>query len=159
MNKILYLGLLLLFSSCFSKLKKKENFPSFNILLLDSVTLFNTQNIPEGRPFIIVFFSPDCEHCQKETADLLENMNLLRKVNFYFITIESMDRMKVFYYYYKLYRYPNITLGRDYTYFFPSHFSGVVPPYSVIYDQYKRLRAVFKGETMTSQFAAIINKL
>ena len=138
---------------------QKSEIPSFNILLIDSTSIFNTKDIPIGKASILIFFSPDCEHCQQETSDILRKMDSLKSVQFYFVSIDAMDRMRVFNEYYKINKYPNITIGRDYTYFFPGYFKDVSPPYSVVYDKYKRMRAVFKGASTATQLIALINNM
>src|SRR5579864_2134147 len=114
--------------------RQEPHLPFFNLLLSDSITRLNTAMIPEGKPTILLYFSPDCEHCQHETESLLHSMDSLKKIHFYFITTDSFDRMRVFYQHYKIHNYPNITIGRDYRFFFPNHFGSPVPPYLVIYD-------------------------
>lgn len=157
MKKIVYLLSLIFLGGCFAK--PKPAIPAFNLMMLDSLTIFNTQKIPEGKPTMLVWFSPDCEHCQKETGDLLKKMDSLKSVNFYFITIEPIDRMRLFNDYFKIYKYPNITLGRDYTFSFPKHYKNMGVPYSMIFDQDKVLRAVFKGEAPADKVVQIINTL
>ena len=159
MKKLWYLSPLLLLAIYFFSFRAKPNMPSFKLLLLDSVTVFDTKDIPGGKPSILIFFSPDCEHCQAETASILKNMDSLKNVNFYFITTDSIHQMKVFNGYYNLPRFSNITVGRDINYSFSSKFSGAVPPFSVLYDRHKMLRFLFNGETTASQFLGAIRKL
>jgi len=136
--------------------KTGQQLPAFDLLLVDSVTKFNTASIPEGNPIILLYFSPECEHCQKETEGLLKKMDSLRQVRFYFITNDPVDQLKLFNYAYKLYKYSNITLGRDYKFSFPAHFKNAAPPTMVIYDGNKMLVTIFKGEIVTSQLISLI---
>lgn len=133
--------------------------PSFNLLLSDSVSTLNTKDIPDGRTSVLVFFSPDCEHCQEETADIISKIDSLKNVGLYFITIDPMDRLRVFNGYYKMKKYPNITTAQDYTYAMLKHYSGITPPSSIIYDKHKRLRAVFKGQASARQLIDFIQKM
>lgn len=155
---LLYLGIIMSSLSCHSGTDLPV-LPSFNLLLSDSATIFNTQSIPEGKPSILLFFSPDCDHCQSETAGIIKNMDSLRDVNFYFLTIDPIERLKVFNEYYDLSKYTNIKTGRDYKYYFPAHFKGASPPYLVIYDAYKRQRAIFSGQTDTWKIIAFLNQM
>ncbi len=160
MKKAKFITLLVLIVlSCLISCRPKPDMPSFNLLLSDSVSTLNTNNIPTGKTSILVLFSPDCEHCQKETSDILLKMDSLKEVSFYFITIDPMDRMRVFNAYYHLKKYPNITVAQDYSYSTLKYFTGVAPPSSFIYDKYKRLRGVFKGATSASQLIDFINKM
>lgn len=137
----------------------KPDMPDFKLLLLDSTTIIHTRDIPAGNPSILIFFSPFCEHCQEETTDLLKRIEAFSSVNIYFITIEPIHDMRVFNGYYKLFRYPNITVARDYTFFLPGHIKKIAPPYSLIYDRYKRLRAAFTGEVTTTELIKIISSI
>jgi thiol-disulfide isomerase/thioredoxin len=155
MKKIFMISLVLLSMGCGTR-KGGEPLPAFDLLLVDSVTKLNTSDIPGGKPIALLYFSPNCEHCQKETRGIIKYMDSLRQVRFYFITNDPFDSLKLFNDVYRLYRYPNITLGRDFKYFFPKYFKDVSPPYMAIYDEDKRLRAIFKGERETSQIIAYI---
>lgn len=137
----------------------KSNMPELNLLLLDSSTVFNTKDIPAGKPSLLIFFSPDCEHCQTETFDLLKNIDSLKEINFYFITTDPFQRMEVFNRYFQLQKYANITLGRDYKYSFVSNFKQAIPPYTVLYDKYKYARVVISGQVLASQIISYINQL
>src|ERR1051325_1371806 len=57
--------------------------PAFNILMLDSATVFNTYNVKEGRPTVLFFFSPDCEHCEMITDSLTKYMGYMHNADFY----------------------------------------------------------------------------
>jgi thiol-disulfide isomerase/thioredoxin len=127
--------------------------PSFSMLLPDSVTRFATTDIPTGQPFIVFGFSPTCTHCQAETVDIIKHMNKLKDVKIYYITAEKFYDMKMFYRYYKLAQYPNITMGRDDKYIFFKTFKVWQIPYAAIFDSHKRLKEVFAGQTTAIQLA------
>ena len=158
-KNLLLAATLILFSACHLIGKGKNDIPPVDILLEDSTTHFNIANAPEGRPIILLYFSPDCEHCQKEIHGLLHHMDSLKKVQFYYITSDDFDEMKLFGQYYHLGKYRNITMGRDITYSFPGHFKAVAPPYLVVYDQNKRFRAALSGEVTASRVIGIVNDL
>jgi hypothetical protein len=86
-------------------------------------------------------------------------MGSLKNVRFYFVAIDPLVRLKVFNTYYKIYQYPNITLGWDYALSFPGHFKGAAPPYLVLYDRYKRISAVIKGEVDINWLISYVNKI
>ncbi len=155
-NCLFSIGILLLFASCMSGGPK---LPSFDLLLIDSTTVLNTKDIPGGKPIILVYYSPDCEHCQQETEDILKKMDSLKRVQFYFITTDPFDRMKVFKQYYKLDKYNNITLGRDYKSFFPRYYKVLAPPFSNVYNRHKRLVGTFAGQATAGDFIRLLDKI
>ncbi|PSL48205.1 AhpC/TSA family protein [Chitinophaga niastensis] len=157
MKKVLFCALIFCVTIC--ACNKKSDIPVFNLLLLDSTTKLSTSKIPDGKPVMIMFISPDCEHCEEQTTDLLKNMDSLKSVQFYFVSIDPIDRLKAFNKDHKLADYPNITLGRDYTFSFPKYFEVNTAPFSALYDKHKQLKLVIKGGFKVSQIMAEVNKL
>ena len=129
--------------------QKYPTLPAFNILMMDSVTIFNTYNIPEGKPIAIFFFSPDCAHCQRTTKRLLDSMESLKDIQFYMITaVHNFTYIRNFYKLYHLGDYKNIQLmGRDYEFFFGSFYGIRYVPDIALYDEHKKLIKLIQGET------------
>jgi hypothetical protein len=131
--------------------------PSVELLLLDSLTHVNTGDVKEGKPVALLYFSPDCEHCQNETRSILDHMDSLREVKFYFITNDSLDKLRIFRSIFRLDKYSNITLGWDNQFLFPRQFKGAYPPYLALYDRQLKQVGVFNGEVEASKIIALIN--
>jgi thiol-disulfide isomerase/thioredoxin len=127
--------------------------PSFDLLLADSVTNFNTADIPTGQPFIVIGFSPWCTHCQAETRDIIQHIQQLKNTRIYYVTPYPFDQMKIFYRAFKLEQYPNITMGRDGKNIFFSYFKARGVPYTAIFDAKRRLRQVFTNQADADKLA------
>jgi cytochrome oxidase Cu insertion factor (SCO1/SenC/PrrC family) len=158
MKKILLIAIVC-FVSCKVKDKEEGDIPNFNIQLLDSTTLFNTNKIPNGQPIAFIFFSPDCDHCEEQTKNLIKNIDSLKSVRFYFVSIDPFDRIKAYDNHYKLGNYPNIVLGRDYKNFFSKYFEINTSPVTVLFDKHKKLDIIFKGEVTASMIIKEINSI
>ena|SRR5258706_10578354 len=130
--------------------------PSFNVLLLDSNSILNSKQIPSGNPIVFIYFNTDCSHCQEETKTLLQHIDSLKNVQFYFLTGMSLDELKHYNDLYHLNNYKNIVVGKDYEFSFAKVFKPQTVPYMAIYNSEKHLVRIFKGETeMNSIFEAI----
>jgi len=140
--------------------QKYPALPAFNIMLLDSATIFNTYNIPEGKPVVILFFDPDCKHCKVEIRLLLAGMDSLKDVRFYFITsVHDFGKIRKFYGEYELKEYKNIeVVGRDYEYFFITYYGVKFVPDLVIYDEHKNLVKFFDGHVSVSDLYKLTHK-
>lgn len=121
--------------------KKYPTLPAFKILEMDSTTIFNTYNIPKGKPTVLMLFSPDCDHCQHLTEKLTKGMDSLKDIQFYMVTpVSSMTELREFYNKNHLADYKNIAVvGRDYQFFFFSFYGARFVPYLAIYDKHKKL--------------------
>lgn len=120
--------------------------PTFDLRLSDSTTIFNTKNIPGGKPTIMIHFDADCHDCQVETDSLLKNIYALRGVQIYMFTIGEFRQVRIFRKYYKLDSFPNIIIGQDENRAFAHHFGSPVTPFTAIYDKNKKLVGAYKGK-------------
>ena len=132
---------------------KYPTLPAFNIMLRDSATIFNTFNIPEGRPTVIIFFDPDCKHCKMEIRRLLDGMDSLKDIRFYLTTsVHDFKKIRDFYDDYHLGDYKNIeAVGRDYEYFFITYYDVKFVPDLVLYDSHKNLVKFFEGHVTVDE--------
>jgi thiol-disulfide isomerase/thioredoxin len=133
--------------------QKYPQLPAFNIRLMDSVTVFNTYNIPGGKPIAIVFFDPGCKHCKHSIGGLLQNMDSVKNVQFYFITpVHDLKALRDFYATYHMADYKNIqVVGRDYEFFFFSYYGSKSVPDVALYDGKKKLVKLIEGEFTASE--------
>jgi thiol-disulfide isomerase/thioredoxin len=130
--------------------------PSFNLLLVDSLTNLNTRDIPTGQPVIVIGFSPWCKHCQAETREILQHIEQFNNTRIYYVTSDPFDQMKIFYQYFGLAKYPNITLGRDTQAFFLPYFKTRGVPFTAIFDSKKRLKQVFSNGVTSNKLTQSI---
>jgi thiol-disulfide isomerase/thioredoxin len=133
--------------------------PAFNLLLQDSVTEFNTYNIKEGRPTVLFFFSPDCEHCQITTKALMSKMDSMKGADFYMFSFMPLSMLRTFAKEYHLDDYPNILVAKDNEFFFPSFYKAQTVPYLVVYDRHKKLVKLWNGTVKVPELIKVLNSL
>ena len=133
--------------------QKYPTLPAFNILQMDSVAIFNTYNIPEGKPTAIMLFSPDCQHCKRTIKALEAGMDSIKNIQFYLVTeAHDMADIREFYKEHHLAGYKNIQMvGRDYEFFFLSFYGVKFVPDIALYDEHKKLVTLIEGETTASK--------
>ena len=89
--------------------------PPFEILQVDSATTFSKSDLKKNQQLLLMYFSPDCEHCQHQTEDLLRDIQSFKKIQIVMATYQPFESMKEFYQKYSLSQY-NIHVGRDSNY-------------------------------------------
>jgi hypothetical protein len=141
----------IIFSAARAPARMKTGFegrllPAFTILLPDSSTFLNTVDIPSGKPFIMVGFSPWCIHCQHEMGDIVRHIRQFGDTTIYFVTSFPYPDMKKFYTAFHLERYPNIIVGVDQKSAFLRYYRAREIPYTAIFDSKKRLKEVLPGQ-------------
>jgi len=151
MKKIFYLILLTSLLACGNRRREipvanNSNLPSFNLLLMDSITNFNTGNIAAGKPTILMYVSPECEHCLELTKDLIKNINSLKGIQIYLFSPLPFHEVKQYYDDFQLGDYKNITVGNDYQAAFYKIYNATSFPCTAIFDKEKKLVRFYTGE-------------
>ena len=151
MKHFLILTLLSFLAACHFGRDKDDlsgisSLPSFNIQLLDSTTLFNSRQISTGSPIVVVYFRPDCPHCQQETKDFIAHMNALKDFKIYLLTGAELNEIREFVRNFHLEHYQNVTVGKDHNHSFKSIFKPSSIPYLAIYDKDKQLIRIYDQE-------------
>jgi thiol-disulfide isomerase/thioredoxin len=82
--------------------------PAFSASMTDSTKVFFKDL--KGKVFLI-FFNPDCDHCQREAEMLSKNKSMLTGYEVYFVTPDKMEAIAKFAEDYDLLE-PNIHFGR-----------------------------------------------
>jgi hypothetical protein len=127
--------------------KKYPTLPAFNILEMDSTTIFNTFNIPKGHYVALMAFDPDCHHCKDFTRKLTAEMDSLKNINFYLCTpVHDISAIKKFYDDFHLGDFKNIkVVGRDYEFFYHDFYKVKFVPDIALYDKDKNLIKLFEA--------------
>lgn len=137
--------------------KKFPIFPPVKLLLPDK-TSFTKNDLPEKKPVMLIVFSPMCEHCQKETEELIKNIDKFSKSEIVMATMMPFDSMMTFREKYKLYQYENIIVGQDTQFFLPTFFMINNLPFLAFYDKKGRLISYFEGTMPIEKAAAELQK-
>jgi thioredoxin-related protein len=88
---------------------EKNDRPVMQVTLVDGKQI---EMSTREENMILIFFQPDCDHCQHEAEDIEKRMNEFKDYNLYFISSHPMDIIQQFAVDYKLVKYPNLYLGQ-----------------------------------------------
>lgn len=115
--------------------KRFPTVPPLKLLLPDSSTIFTDKHLKKNTPLFFMLFSPDCEHCQKETEELIDKIDSFRNIEIVMATFKPVHEMKVFYDNYQLNRFPNITVGHDIQNILATYYRISYTPFLAFYDK------------------------
>jgi hypothetical protein len=132
--------------------------PAFDLVLPDSVTHFNSGDIPTGKPFIVVDFSPYCPHCRGDITVITKNIGKFQHTHIYLVTSFSIPELRDFYEKFQLQKYPGITVGMDKKDSFLSFFDVHMIPFTAIYDDKKRLSRAITGRADMATLSRCLNE-
>ena len=135
-----------------------EPIPKFNILSSDSSTVLNTADIPKGAPIVLMYFSPNCPYSQAEMNNIINDISVLKNIQFCIFTTWPFRQFKGFYAYFKLNKYSNIIAGEDFKHFFEDHFKPKGVPYTMVYNKDRILSKAFLGTMPSAQIEEVVAK-
>ncbi|MBN9349381.1 MAG: redoxin domain-containing protein [Chitinophagaceae bacterium] len=119
--------------------------PTFTVYKAPDSTVFHRTNLQRNKPTIFMVFSPECSHCQHETSEIIKNIDKFKNAQILMVTYLPYNEMLQFYKDYKLYRYRNITVARDASFFFPQFFRVRNFPSFYVYDKKGNFKKFFEG--------------
>ncbi|NCD69189.1 TlpA family protein disulfide reductase [Mucilaginibacter agri] len=139
--------------------KNIENLPMYHILNTDSVNV-TTAKLKKDKPVMIIYFSPDCSHCQHLMYELKPKLKELSNVQIVMISFVQYRMIKDFYKSFGLSAYPNITVGTEgYTYEMQQHFEIKTTPYIAIFDKHGKLYKAYEKAPAVDELIATAKKV
>lgn len=128
-------------------------------LLTSDKKLYNIDFIENKYEYmLIVYFHPECDFCNIEINNLLENKNNLQMLKILFITYASMEEIKQFILMNPICKSENITIVSDVKGEFANAYNIKSPPTNFIYDKNKKLIKVHKGMMSFEQLKKYLNQ-
>ncbi len=163
MKRILFfLSLLMISAGCTqaqtTALARAEHIPPYRILTTDSVWVTPAQ-IKKNKPVMLVYFSPDCGHCQRLMYEMKPKMKQFGDIQIVLITFTQYRSIKDFYKGFGLSAYPNIIVGTEgYTYKVQQYYEIKTTPFVAIYSRKGKLVKIFDKQPNVDDLLASVKK-
>lgn len=148
--KLYFLAIASVIFSCgvfFSSKAKSQSIPSFTMKLSNGKT-FSSKDLSKQRPAIIIYFDPDCDHCQLLTNNLLKKINEFKKSQIVMVTFKPLNEVAGFEKTYQTGRYANIKVGTEQPIFFFRtlyHLENV--PFTILFNKQGKQIISYKKDT------------
>ncbi len=134
--------------------------PPYRILTTDS-TWITPANLKHQKT-LLIYFSPDCPHCQHLTMEMRERMKKLSNTQILMITWSNnydIRAIKNFVRDYNLKKYPNIVIGTEgYSYLVQKYFKIQTTPYVAVYNSDKKLVKAYSKAPEINEVIAAVSK-
>ncbi|MEP6683681.1 MAG: thioredoxin domain-containing protein, partial [Parafilimonas sp.] len=114
--------------------KDSLHIPNFTVLKIDSVYA-NDRMIPKDKPVIIIYFSPECGHCQITADEFSKRMAEMKDFYFVWVSYYPLPEIKEFAKKFNLQQFTNIIIGRDENYTIPSYYRVKFTPFMAVYNK------------------------
>jgi thiol-disulfide isomerase/thioredoxin len=129
---ILVFLMLIINSKTFSQSGKV---PPFRMIQANG-KIFKAENLPIGKPIVIIYFSPDCEDCQRLTKELLARINDFKGVSFAMVTYQPVENVSKYVTKNSLGKYDNIYVGTEGSSLFVKNYYNIMHfPFVALYNK------------------------
>jgi thiol-disulfide isomerase/thioredoxin len=125
--------------------KNIQHLPAFKIYRATDSTLFTSDQLKKSQPVVLMFFSPDCDHCQKETKELMAYKEELKNLQIVMASPAAFKDINAFYKDYNIASMTNIIMGQDANYVLGMKYQIRTYPSIFVYDSSGILAKAFVG--------------
>lgn len=117
-------------------------------------------DLEKDKAVMIIYFAPDCPHCQKLIKDMKPSMAKFKNIQVVMITFTDIRMVKTFENDYGLKAYPNFILGTEgYTYTVQRFYQLKHTPFVAIYGKNGQLVQSFEKQPEASDLLTAIKKI
>ncbi len=133
--------------------------PQFRMMLTNG-SYFTTKDIQKNKPFVLIYFAPDCGHCTVLMDQLFKKIHQLDKATVVMVTFKSPGELAGFEKKYQTGKYPNIKVGTEgISYVLRNYYRLNKTPFTAVYNKRGLLAYSYKEETPVNEMLARLNKL
>lgn len=137
---------------------KGQQMPAFTILQSNGKTL-NTAKLPHTKPAVLIYFSPDCDHCTKLLTAMFGKMKDFNRATILLVSFKPMNEIIDFEKKYKTAVYKNVIVGLEQPlYFLQRLYQLQSTPYTALFDRNGKLVVDYKTETPLNDLIAQLKK-
>lgn len=143
----------------FNTVAHAQKMPAFSILQSNGKTL-NTAKLSKTNPVILIYFSPDCEHCTTLLNSMFKQITQFKKATILLVSFRPMDEISAFEKTYKTGEYKNIIAGIEQPVFFLKNLYQLQStPFTALFDKNGNLVYSYKKETQVNDLIMRLKKM
>ncbi len=140
----------------FSRAVSSQSLPPFKMYRSDK-TIFNAAELTKTKPAILIYFDPDCEHCQKLMKELFQKIDAFKSAEIIMVTFKPIEEVAAFEKQNNTQKHSNIVVGTEGRGFYLRNYYGLVKmPFTALYDKKGNLKYSYRQETFVDD---LINRL
>jgi thiol-disulfide isomerase/thioredoxin len=159
MKKLIFILTLLIGAGCSNAQPPPPPVIAPYKILTTKDTYVTPANLQKNKPVMLIYFAPDCSHCQKLITDMKPVMKSFKDIQVVMITFSDIRMVKSFQSDYGLTAWPNFILGTEgYTYTVQRYYQLKHTPYIAIYDHKGKLVQAYEKVPEIKDLVATVKK-
>jgi thiol-disulfide isomerase/thioredoxin len=125
----------------------EDHIPPFKMLMSDG-KFFSSNDVQKNKPVVLIYFAPDCEHCQVLMNEFFKNIDAFKTTQIILVTFKPLQELSAFERLYKTYKYDNIKVGTEGNTFFLRKVLKIDnTPFTALYNKDGKLIYSYRKET------------
>ncbi len=135
-----------------------QSLPSFTMQLTNGKTI-DSKDMLSRKPLLLVYFSPDCEHCQKLIREMLSKIDMFKRTNILLVTFFPLKDAINFERDYNIKSYANISVAKEtQPLYLRKYYNLQHTPFTALFNAKGALEISYKDETPIDDLLKHINK-
>ena len=140
-------GSMLAAACCFSQVATAQ-IPTFQMKLSNGTT-FSSSQVSKQKPLLIIYFAPDCEHCQVLMNELFKKIADFKSAQILMVTFQPLTEVTWFEKKYQTAKYSNIKVGTEVpAFFFKNKYQLEHTPFTALFSKTGKLVVSYKEKTL-----------
>jgi thioredoxin-related protein len=136
--------------------KDSLHIPSFTVLNTDSIYK-SDKIIPKDKPVVIIYFSPECGHCQITADEFSKRMRDMKDIYFVWVSYYyPLSEVKEFAKKFNLQQFNNILIGKLSDYSLPSYYRIKFTPFMAVYNKEHHLIKTYQQGTEADTLISLL---
>jgi thioredoxin-related protein len=145
--------------SCSKVSAQTGKLPPFRIMQSNG-KVFKAEELPFEKPILIIYFSPECDHCQAFMKEFFKRAADFKKASVVMITFLPVEDVTKFVTDNKVSKYPNIYVGtEERTFFIKNYYKIMDMPFTALYDKNGTIITTYRKAPSINELALEIKKI
>ncbi|HYK44061.1 MAG TPA: redoxin domain-containing protein [Parafilimonas sp.] len=142
-----------LFIVSFDASAQQGKLPPFRIMQSNG-TIFKAEQLPFEKPILIIYFSPDCDHCQAFMKDFFKSAADFKKASVVMVTYRPIADVTKFVADFGVNKYSNIYVGTEGSSFFLKNYYKLLDmPFAALYDKNGNIMTSYRSNISLNELA------
>lgn len=125
----------------------QQTIPPFKMTMTNG-KVFTAANLQKGKPVVLIYFAPDCEHCQVLMNAFFKKADAFKKTQVVLVTFKPMADVAGFEKAYHTAKYPNIKVGTEGMSFYLRYYYKLEKtPFTALFNKKGNLVYSYRDET------------
>jgi len=158
-KKLIKPAIFLLLFSFYSFVSNAQTMPAFK-MKLSSGRVFSSSEISHKKPVVLIYFAPDCEHCQALMKQIFSRINTFKNTQIVLVTFEPLQVLPPFEKEFQTAKYSNIKVGSEVKpLFLQRYYQLQHTPFTALFNKNGKLIVSYKDYTTVADLIKKIKGL